>query len=312
MKKILVTGSVAYDVLLGYQGSFIAGINPSSLKNLSVSYTCGEYARHHGGTGANIAWNLALLRQSPLLVSTVGSDGGEYKALLTERGVSTTYVEQLQSHVTATAIIGTDDSQRQIVFFHPGADAHGSWPAEKLSDERDDIAYALVGARNPGLMMGGVHWCGKWKVPLLFDPGQLIIALSKEDLLAAIRVSKGLVCNAYEWSLLSEKTGLSTDGVLAQAEYLIVTHGGEGLTVYTRDGEHVLPACKADKIVNPTGAGDAFRAGVLAGLTGGKSLVDACKTGAALASFVVEQEGTLLDSLDTDELEARIKAAYEP
>ncbi len=310
MSRILITGSTAYDVLLGYDDSFISGINPDSLKNLSVSYTCGAYARHHGGTGANISWNLALLGQSPLLVSTVGSDGGEYAALLREKGVDTTYLEQLDSHVTATAIIGTDNASRQIVFFHPGADGSGSWPSQKLADDRDDLAYALVGARNPGLMMEGVRWCKEWKVPLLFDPGQLIIALSKADLLLAIGASKGVICNAYEWSLLSEKTGLSTDGVLKHAEYLIVTHGGEGLTVFTRVGEHVLPACTIEKLVNPTGAGDALRGGILTGLALGWTLPQSCQLGAAVASFVVEQEGTLLDALDLDEVFSRAEAAY--
>jgi adenosine kinase len=310
MKKILITGSTAYDVLLGYDGSFADAIDPKSIKNLSVSFFSPHYARHHGGTGANIAWTLRLLGGSPLLVSTVGADGGEYAALLRERGLDTTYLEKLNSYVTATAIIGTDTASRQIAFFHPGADAHGTWPGKKLQEERDDLAYAIVGARNGSLMTEAARWCGKWKVPLLFDPAQQIIGLSKDDLLAGIRVSTGVICNAYEWSILSEKTGLNADGVLEHAKYLIVTHGGDGLTLYARKGEHVLPACKADKVVNPTGAGDALRAGLLAGLGAGWSLEDASKLGAAVASFVVEQEGTLLDVLDIDEVRNRAQMAY--
>lgn len=310
MKKILVTGSVAYDVLLGYEGSFADAIDPKALQKLSVSFYSPHYTRHHGGTGSNIAWNLALLDTKALLVGTVGSDGGEYAALLKHRGVDVRYVEHLGGHVTATAIIGTDSDSRQITFFHPGADAHGRWPGAQLTEDRDDLGYALVGARNGHLMMEAVRWCGKWKVPLLFDPAQQIIGLSKDELISGVKTATGLVCNAYEWSLLSEKTGMNVSAVMEHCEYLIVTNGGEGLTIYTHAGETVLPPCKADKVVNPTGAGDAFRAGVLSGLTKGADLADACKTGAALASFVVEQEGTLLDSLDTEELEARIKAAY--
>ncbi len=310
MKNILVTGSTAYDILLGYGGSFADAIDPKAIKSLSVSFFSPFYARHHGGTGANIAWTLRLLGASPMLVSTVGKDGGEYKALLAERGVDTTYLEQLDAYVTATAIIGTDNGSRQIAFFHPGADAHGSWPGAALQDEREDLAYALVGARNPVLMTEAVRWCAKWKVPLLFDPGQVIIGLSKDELLAGIRASKGVLCNAYEWSLLSERAGVSVDGVLEHAEYLIVTHGGDGLALFTRGGERVLPACKADTVVNPTGAGDALRAGLLAGLSAGWTVEDACKLGASVASFVVEKEGTLLDALDLDEVSARAEAAY--
>src|SRR3989344_4239911 len=207
--KILVTGSKAYDVLLGYDGSFADAIDPTALNRLSVSFFSPHFARHHGGTGANIAWNLKLLGGDPLLVSTVGSDGGEYLALLEERGVSTKFLEKREDSVTATAIIGTDTSERQIAFFHPGADAKGVWP--NLQDHREDIAHAIISPRNPILMMEGAHWCEKYKVPFLFDPGQLIIGLSADELMFGVRSGAGVIANEYEWGLLSEKLRLSTD-----------------------------------------------------------------------------------------------------
>lgn len=316
--KILVTGSIAYDVLLSYDGSFKDAIDPSDLEHLSVSFFSPHYARHHGGVGANIAWNLKLLKQDPLLVGTVGHDGGAYTALLEERGIATKHIEVLQEHVTATAIIGTDSSERQIAFFHPGADAHGHWP--DLSDDRDDLAYAVIGARNPVLMLDAVRWCQKFKVPYLFDPGQLIIGLSKDDLLASIKGSAGVIVNAYEWSLLSEKIGMSVEDVLGMMSYLIVTHGEEGLTIYeSKEGKEgkedvrsmIIPACKPDRLVNPTGAGDALRAGLLSGLIAGWNLEEAGMLGAALASFVVEQEGTLLDDVDLEEVLGRAEENYE-
>ncbi|TSC58914.1 MAG: adenosine kinase [Candidatus Peregrinibacteria bacterium Greene0416_19] len=309
MKKILVTGSIAYDVLLGYDGSFADAIDPSDLDHLSVSFFSPHYARHHGGTAANIAWNLRLLLQEPLLVGTVGSDGGSYLALMRERGIDTSMVEELQEHVTATAIIGTDDAERQIAFFHPGADAHGAWP--DLSELREDIAYAVIGARNPALMMTAVRWCQVYGVPYLFDPGQQVIALSSDELLAAVKGSAGVIANAYEWSLLSAKIGLSTGALLELAPMLIVTQGEEGVTIYRRkEPAIVLRACPPQRFVNPTGAGDAFRAGLLTGLLTGWSLEHCGMLGASIASFVVEQEGTLLDFLDVNDVLGRAEVTY--
>lgn len=318
--RILVTGSIAYDVLLSYDGSFKDAIDPADLDHLSVSFFSPHYARHHGGTGANIAWNLKLLHQHSLLVGTVGQDGGAYTALLEERGIETKHVEVLRDHVTATAIIGTDSAERQIAFFHPGADAEGRWP--DLADERDDLAYAIIGARNPTLMLEAVRFCRESLVPYLFDPGQQIIGLSKDDLRTSVKGSTGVIANAYEWTLLSEKIGMSVEDILGETSYLIVTHGEDGLTIYEskrgKEGQEgkvgvrttVIPACKTDRLVNPTGAGDALRAGLLTGLVAGWTLEESGMLGAALASFVVEQEGTLLDDVDVEEVRERARITY--
>ena len=124
--RILVTGSTAYDVMLGYSGSFADAIDPKTLDSLAVSFYSPHYKRHHGGTGANIAWNLKLLGSDPLLVSTVGTDGQDYLTLFQDRDIDVTHLEKRDDSVTATAIIGTDSSERQITFFHPGADAVGT------------------------------------------------------------------------------------------------------------------------------------------------------------------------------------------
>ncbi|MBI3331463.1 hypothetical protein HYZ99_00710 [Candidatus Peregrinibacteria bacterium] len=308
MKKILVTGSIAYDVLLNYDGSFTDAIDPKDLEHLSVSFFSPHYAKHHGGTGANIAWNLRLLGTDPLLIGTVGHDGGSYIALLEERGIDTKQIEVLKDHVTATAIIGTDTAERQIAFFHPGADAHGHWP--DLQDDRDDLSYAVVGPRNAKLMLQAMRWCRDAKVPCLFDPGQLVIGLSKDELLSSIRGSAGVIANAYEWSLLSEKIGASVDGVLKMAPFLIVTHGEAGLTIFAKKSATAVRACRPDHLVNPTGAGDALRAGLLTGLSAGWELPTAAMLGASLASFVVEQEGPLIDHVDIEEILQRAEATY--
>ncbi|HLD71386.1 MAG TPA: carbohydrate kinase family protein [Candidatus Peribacteraceae bacterium] len=308
MKKILVTGSIAYDVLLGYDGSFADALKNADMEKLSVSFFSPHFTRHHGGTGANIAWNLRLLGQDPLLVGTVGNDGGEYTTLMKDRGIDVTRVQVLKDHVTATAIIGTDSNERQIAFFHPGADTHGSWP--DLSDDREDIAVALVGARDASLMLGAVTWLRASKVPFIFDPGQQVLALGGDELKSSALASAGVITNEFEWEMLSEKTGCAVSDLLVSTPFVIVTRGEQGLSLYTKEGEQNIVACKADKVVNPTGAGDALRAGLLTGMAHQWSLVDSARLGAALASFVVEQEGTLLESLDIDELQERARQAY--
>lgn len=309
MSKILVTGSVAYDLLLSHDGSFTDAIDPSHLDELSMAFITPRFARHHGGTAANIAWNLRLLHQDPLIVATVGRDGGEYLALLDERKIPVTYIETIPAHVTPTAIMATDMQQRQITFYHPGADAYGTWP-EKLAEERDAIAFAIVSPRSTQAMAEAAAWCEKYAVPYLFDPGQNVLAFPQEDLLKCIRDSRGVICNAYEWQLLSERTGFSTEAILSETHLLIITHGDEGLSMYTPKETIVLPACKAEKVVNPTGAGDALRSGILAGLAAKWPLRACGQLGAALASFCVEQEGTLMDRLDLEDLYARAEGTY--
>lgn len=309
MPKILVTGSIAYDLLLTYDGSFADAIDPAHLNELSLSFVTPRFARHHGGIGANIAWNLQLIGQEPVLVSTVGNDGGEYLALLQERGVPVTYIQKIAEHATATAIIATDSKERQITFYHPGADAHGAWPGA-LADERDDITFAIIGPRDACLMSEGAAWCEEYAVPYLFDPGQQVLAFGEDELQRCIRGSRGVICNAYEWQLLSERTGLSSDSLLQETHLLVITHGEEGLSLYTTKEKIVLPACKADRVLDPTGAGDALRAGILTGLAHKWKLRQCGQLGAALASFVVEREGTLLDSLDRDEVWNRAEVTY--
>ncbi|MBI2636179.1 carbohydrate kinase family protein [Candidatus Peregrinibacteria bacterium] len=308
--KILVTGSIAYDVLLQYDGSFKDAISANDLDSLSVSFFSPHYARHHGGTASNIAWNLRLLNQEPLLVGTVGRDGGEYIVLLEERGISCNRVETLDKHVTATAIIGTDSDERQIAFFHPGADAHGAWPAD-MADDREEIAWGIVGPRNASLMVKAGRWCVAQKIPWIFDPGQQIIALSADELAAAVKTSDGVVVNAYEWSLLSGKIGAPVDAFLKMNPLLVITHGEDGLTIHSeKEGAIVLPACAAEHTVNPTGAGDALRAGFMAGLSAGWPLKQCGMLGASAASFVVEQEGPLVDFLDLNDVLGRAEVTY--
>ncbi|MDD5623999.1 MAG: PfkB family carbohydrate kinase, partial [Candidatus Peribacteraceae bacterium] len=244
----------------------------------------------------------------PLLVGTVGEDGGAYLELLRERGVRTEYVESLRGHATATAIVATDSGERQITFFHPGADSFGSWP--DLSGERGEVGLAIVSARSVPLMMRAVEWCITEKVPMIFDPGQQVHGFSDDELKRAVTRSRGVVVNAYELDLLQGRLKMDETALAAKIPFLIVTRGEAGFTLYEEGKRTDVAACRADRVLNPTGAGDAFRSGLLVGLAAGWGTLAAARLGASLGSFVVEQEGTLLDRLDREEVWARAEETY--
>jgi len=306
--KFLVHGSIAYDLLLHSEGSFTDAIDPKALDSLSVSFLAQRFQRHHGGTAANISWNLSLLGREALLVGTVGNDGGPYVSLLRERGIDTTHVQELAAFNTATAIVATDSSEHQITFFHPGADAHGKLP--KIEDDREDIAFAIVSPRDPVFMLKAAAQCASLGIPYLFDPGQLSHAFATDEFRRAVEGSKGLVVNEYEWQLSSERLKWKKQDVLAACGLLIVTLGDKGIVLSTKKEEVTVPAAKPERVLNPTGAGDAARAGLLLGLASKWSLADTGRLAAILGSLVVEQEGTLLDALDTATIQERAEENY--
>lgn len=309
MPRILVTGSIAYDILLGFEGSFLDTIRPESLDHLSVFHFSPHYTRQFGGTGANIAWGIATLGLSPLLVGTVGHDGQEYLNLLAEHGVSTQYVEKREQEVTATAIIGTDDGERQIGFFHPGADAKGTWP--DLTAERSEIAYAISSPRDPLAMMACLTWCHEQGVPVIFDPGQQVHMFGNDELQRLVHLSAMVIVNAYEWKILQEKLGCNEKTIIDQVPIAIITKGEEGLTYIDSEGPHHVKACLPRQVVNPTGAGDALRAGLLSGLTSGWSLQSACQLGCAMGSFAVEIDGTLIHVEHPSQIFERAQETYQ-
>jgi len=308
MGKILVTGSIAYDLLLATDGAFTDALKADALEKLSVSFLTPHFKRHHGGTAANISWNVKLLGGDPLLVGTVGEDGGAYLALLKERGIDTRHVAALSGHVTATAIIATDSGERQITFFHPGADGLGTWP--DLADEREEIAWAIVSARDVKMMITAMDWCVSHKIPLLFDPGQQVHSFGDGELKRAVAHASAVVVNEYESQLLQQRLKVSEQELAKRIPLFIVTLGEKGFILYDDGKKSVFPACTPDQVVNPTGAGDAFRGGLLKGLTSGWSKQHAAMLGASLGSFVVEQEGTLLHQLDMGEVKRRAKEVY--
>lgn len=305
--KILVNGTTAYDVLLSSDGVFRDGLDLSQ-ESMTAIFLTSHFARHHGGTAANIAWNLQLLGATPLMVSTVGSDGGPYKELLHERGIDVTYVDQVSTDVTATAIIGTDSSGNQLGFFHAGADGKGEFP--DLTQDRDDISYAIISPRDERMMMESISFCKQYKVPYIFDPGQRITSMNKDDLRRSIDGAFALIANEYEWSVIRDRLNVSEQTITQLTPRLIVTQAEKGVTCFDQHGAETVGSCQADQLINPTGAGDALRAGLLFGLDAGWNMRDSLRLGSAMGSLAVEIEGTLIDHVDCDAVWARAENAF--
>lgn len=307
-KRILVTGTVAYDHLMSYNKKFLDDLREATTQRvLSISFEPYKYDKRPGGTGANIAWNVALLGGEALLVANVGEDGKEYVDLLNERGIDTRYVEIKQSANTATGICCTDTSGHQIWFFYRGADTIGHWPTIA---EQDKPAYAIIGARHHVHMLESLEWCAQEGIPSLFDPGQEILRFTPNELQQASALATGTIMNEFEWGIFSNRLDVTAADFVRSDSYLIITKGEDGYTIVEPNEERSYPRCNCDNPVNPTGAGDAFRAGLVHGLTSGWTLEQASKLGAAIASFVVEQEGTLLPDLKRDLVAKRVMEAY--
>ena len=308
MPTFLAAGSIAYDILLSYNGSFVDGIDTSRLNDLSVGYVTEHLVRQYGGTAANIAWNLKLLQQEAIIAGSVGNDGDEYLKRLKKAGIDCSLVTKHADDVTPTAIIGTDTGERQITFFHPGADRMTDAPDVKAL--KNKVALAIISPHSAFSMERTAQACIQAGIPFIFDPGQQCLQFGVEEFQRILTGSAGMIVNAYEWSLIAEQHHWSMDEVLGLTEWLIVTHGEHGIGIQTREESVVVEAVPTAKLVNPTGAGDAFRAGLLSGLGADMHIRDAARIGAALASLCVEHEVTQMEEFDLEEMWKRAEEAY--
>jgi len=308
MSTFLVAGSIAYDMLLSYDGSFVDGIDIEHLDELSVGYVTQHLERHHGGTAANIAWNFALLNQPVMITGSVGSDGEDYLKRLSGKGIDVSLVQKRDNHVTPMAIIGTDSDERQITFFHPGADRETSAP--DISLLKGKLSHVLVSPHSVTAMEQTAHACIEHGVPYIFDPGQQTLQFSKDDLIRIVRESSAVIANAYEWSILSDALGWLPEDSIDFNGLIIVTHGEHGLSIQTGEESIVIDAVPAENLVNPTGAGDALRAGLVTGMGLGWDIRDSARLGATIASFAVESASPQMEEFDINKMYERAEKAY--
>ncbi len=289
--NIIVTGSIAYDYLMTFPGRFAEYILPDQLDRLSLSFLVDEMRRQRGGCAANIAYNLALLGERPRVMATVGQDFGEYRQWLEQQGVDTSLIRDEPDLFTASFFGNTDQNGHQIASFYAGAMAR----ARELSChdfEADEIELAGISPNDPQAMAKYAAECQELGIPYLYDPSQQIVRLAGEELREGLEGCSLLVVNDYEFELLREKTGLSAAAIRhTPSRACVVTLGAEGARIWTKEGVYDVPAVPPRRAEDPTGIGDAFRAGLIKGLALGLSWSLAGRMGALAATYALEQIG---------------------
>jgi adenosine kinase len=282
---------MAYDYIMSFPGRFVEHILPDQLHILSVSFLVDSMRRERGGCGGNIAHSLALLGQRPLLMATVGQDAPEYVAWLREHGVDTAGVLQLADEFTASFFVSTDRDNNQIASFYTGAMSKAS----RLSfgdHQPSTIEIAIISPNDPGAMVKYARECRDLGIPYVYDPSQQIPRLTAEQLVDGIQGARVLIVNDYEFSMIRNRTGLGEGDVRAMVDVLVITHGERGSSIQTRDGRCDIPPVPPRHVADPTGVGDAYRAGLMTGMRHGLPWDVAGRMGSLAATYVLEEHGT--------------------
>jgi len=306
MKKIIVTGSLAYDRIMNFPEKFSDHILPDKIQSLNVCFQVDGVTENYGGTAGNIAYALKLMGESPVISATIGSDNHQYFEWLAANDISRDGIKAIPQILTAGAYITTDSTNNQITGFNPGAMKYSSELDINSLDPKDNLI--LISPGNLDDMINYPRLCKKTGMEYIFDPGQALPPLQGKDLVEVITDCKILIVNDYEFNLIMDKTGLSKTDLLALAQTTIITLGGEGSEIYTSTGTVKIPTFKADKVVDPTGAGDAYRGGLISGLLNGKDLEASAILGSVCASFAVECAGTQVYSFTPEQFKARMES----
>jgi adenosine kinase len=307
--KILLSGSIAFDRIMLFHGKFADVIQPDKLHVLSLSVLLKELEDSPGGVAANIAYSLALLGEEPMLYGSVGYDAAAYMNRLGSLGVNTEYVHYSSLH-TASFTVMTDMAHCQVGGFYPGA--MGDAEHLNFSHFKDQDYFFAVSPHDPKQMAKQVAEAKQHNLRLFYDVGQQAINIADEDIQAGIEAAEVLIVNDYEMGVLVEKTGWSQKEIIGKVKVCIVTLGGKGCEVYQNGNtkaQKVLAAA-ITQVIDPTGAGDAFRAGFLYGYVRGWSAVEAAQLGAVTAAFSVEQKGTQSHTCTKDNIEERYRANF--
>ena len=309
--KIIVTGSIAFDYLMAFPGRFAEHILPDQLHHISLSFLVDEMRRQRGGCAANIAYNLALLGERPCVMGTAGQDFGEYRAWLEQHGVDTSLIRDEPDLFTASFFVNTDRDGNQIATFYAGAMAHArDLSLHDLDAGQGDLV--TISPNDPEAMVKYAAECRELGLSYLYDPSQQIIWLSGEDLQAGLEGCDLLVVNEYEFEMLREKTGLAAEAIhSAPGRACVVTRGAEGARIWTGEAVYDIPQVPPERADDPTGVGDAFRAGLIKGLALSLPWDLAGRMGALAATYALEQPGPQSHHYTLAEFVARFREHFD-
>ena len=309
--KIAIAGSVATDHLMTFPGQFTQSLVADSLDKVSLSFLVDDLQIRRGGVAANIAFGLGVLGLEPILVAAVGKDFSEYSAWLKKHGVNTDHVHISETQHTARFLCTTDQDLNQIASFYPGAMSEArDIKVEEIADRVGGLDLVLIGADDPEGMIRHTNACRDHGIPFAADPSQQLARMDGPEIRQLIDGASYLFLNEYESALIEQKTGWSSAEVTSRVKVRVTTHGSKGAVV-ERDGNKVhVNVPKEESKTDPTGVGDGFRAGFLAGLSWGVSDERCAQIGAMLATLVIETVGTQEYQLGRDHFLSRFATAY--
>jgi adenosine kinase len=305
--KIVVTGSIAYDYLMSFPGSFTEHFLPDHINRISLSFLVDTMDKRRGGCAPNIAYTLALLGERPLLMATAGEDFGEYRHWLHGAGIDTSHVKQIDGKFCASFFCSTDANNNQIASFYTGAMAD----AGQLSFRTvRDCGLAIIAPNDPEAMVQYAEECRTLGIRFIFDPGQQCARMSGDDLRDGVTGAALVIVNDYELELLRQKTGLSEADILKLTETLVITRGELGSTVVTPDRWVDVAAVPPHRIVDPTGVGDAYRGGLMKGMALGLPYENCAKMGSVAATYALEHLGGQSHAYTWDEFKLRYQEHF--
>lgn len=303
----LICGSFAYDNIMVFPDLFKNHILPDKVHMINVSFMVPEMRREFGGCAGNIAYNLKMLDGDAIPMGTVGKDFDPYARWMDNNGISRQHVMVIDDAFTAQAFITTDMDDNQITAFHPGAMSFSHF--NKISDV-DVISLGIISPDGREGMIEHANQFTEANIPFIFDPSQGLPMFSGEELTRFIEQAAWLTVNDYEWQLIQERTGLSPKEVADRVEALIITRGGEGSYIYTKEKRFEIPVAKSELIKDPTGCGDAYRAGLLYGLMNNMDWETTGRLASLMGMINVEVNGTQNHSFNKDELEEWFKEKF--
>lgn len=303
----LICGSLAFDTIMLFGGRFSEALLADQLHKINVAFLVPELRREFGGCAGNIAYNLKLLNGDPLIMATVGQDSSPYLERLDNLQISRRCVRPIETAYTAQAFITTDANGNQITAFHPGAMTFSH--QNKVADA-GAVKLAIVAPDGREGMQQHAKDCGERSIPFIFDPGQGLPMFNGAELTDFIELATYVAVNDYEAELLTERTKLSLDAIAARVSALIVTRGEQGAEIFT-DGKQIdIPCVQADKVIDPTGCGDAFRAGLLYGLTEGMDWATIGRLASLMGAIKIAHQGGQNHAPSRMEIEDRFHGAF--
>jgi len=306
--SVICTGSIAYDYILSFKGHFKDHILADKTHILNLSFLVDDLRKHRGGVAGNYAYNLTLLGYPAAVLATAGSDATEYRDWLVARGVDCHGLRLLDGEITATGFTTTDLDDNQLTGYYGGAMGRAAMLG--LEDAPRGAEALIVGPNDPAAMMRLVKECRDKGLPFVFDPAHQLPRLSAEDVTEGARGAWILIGNDYELELIMQRTGRTMDGLMDLAKIVVTTLGREGSRIATIAGVVDIPPAPARRESDPTGAGDAYRSGLVAGLLRGLELEEAGRVASLAATYAVEQIGTVEHSYTFVEFTQRYQDAF--